>query len=322
MPASCTGTATVSIADAPAPIVNCTNGTTLKVAPPTNTTAGVTATATSNAAGTVATIVNPGAGYDSAPLVTVKDGTCTKLPSATATIDASGKVTAVTLSTVGTTATAISNTAGTVATIPTNGGGSGYSSTNPPRVTVTGTPGKCTTLPTAVATVSAAGVVTGVNLSGAEQCTEAPILTIDPPANACATGSTVKKCVANVCTGTVPTQALYCTDDKKINGHEDVESVRRADMAACTAPQKCEWYCPTDLPVYCQQKNACVKNNDDCTCPTGQLKCSDGTCATTCPNTCATSAPSELKTNIDQPIIQCTSIDVAKTHFRYKITKV
>lgn len=128
----------------------------------------------------------------------------------------------------GTTATAISNDTGTTAVIPTNGGGSGYSAATPPRVTVTG--GTCTTLPTATATVSAAGVVTGVTLAGANQCTVAPILTIDPPGTTCVTGTAVTKCIANVCTGTTPTEAIFCTDDKKVSGHEDVASVLRANV--------------------------------------------------------------------------------------------
>ena len=61
-----------------------------------------------------------------------------------------------------------------------------------------------------------------MTLTGANQCTVAPILTIAAPGTACATGSTVTKCIANVCTGTKPTDAPFCTDDTKINGHEDV----------------------------------------------------------------------------------------------------
>jgi hypothetical protein len=254
------------------------------------------------------------------PVVTVSSPSCTKPLSATATIDIeTKKVVAIDFSTTGTTATAISNNTGTLATIPTNGGGSGYSSTNPPLVTVTG--GICTTLPTAVAIVSPAGVLTGVNLTGAHQCTVAPVLTIAPPSSACTAGSTVRKCIPNVCTGVAPVEALFCTDDKKLNGHEDVLNVRRANVGGCTGPQKCEWYCPTNLPVYCDSKNSCVANTDSCTCPTGQQKCSDGICSATC-NQCATSAPSELKTLTDYPLIQCNSIDTAKTHFRYKVTKV
>ena len=224
------------------------------------------------------------------------------------------------MSTTGTTATAISNAAGTLATIPTNGGGSGYSQANPPRVTVTG--GTCTTLPTATATVSAAGVVTGVTLTGANQCTVAPILTIDPPTNTCSgTTGSVKKCIPNVCTGTVAPEAIYCQDDQKINGHEDIASVRRADVGSCSDPQKCEWYCPVDKPLYCAQKNACVKNTDECSCPAGQQQCSDGTCSASC-NQCTTSAPTELKTSFDYPLIQCGGNgDTSKTHFRYKISR-
>jgi len=222
------------------------------------------------------------------------------------------------MSSVGTTATAVSNDQGTIATIPTNGGGSGYSATTPPTVTVTG--GTCTTRPTGTTTVSAAGVVTAVTLTGANGCTLAPILTIAPPANACSGTGDVKKCIPNVCTGTVPTEALYCSGDQTINGHEDIARVRRADVGGCTDPQKCEWYCPTDKPVFCSAKNSCVANLDACSCPTGQQQCSDGTCSATC-NVCATSAPSELKTNTDYPLIQCASVDITKTHFRYKITR-
>ena len=159
-----------------------------------------------------------------------------------------------------------------------------------------------------------------MTLTGANQCTVAPILTIAAPGTACATGSTVTKCIANVCTGTKPTDAPFCTDDTKINGHEDVASVRRATVGSCTDPQKCEWYKTEKKPVYCELQNTCAKTLDECACPSGQQQCSDGTCAVSC-NSCATSAPSQLKTGIDQPIIQCAPIDNVKTHFKYKITK-
>ncbi len=108
--------------------------------------------------------------------------TCATPPVAIATIDTSKKeVKSIVFSaTGGTAATAIANATGTAAVIPTNGGGAGY--TSAPLVTVTqGAVGGCTTLPTATATISTAGTVTGVTLTGANQCTVAPILTIAPP---------------------------------------------------------------------------------------------------------------------------------------------
>lgn len=130
-------------------------------------------------------------------------------------------------------------------------------------------------------------------------------------------------CVPIVCTGAdVATNGVLCAeDDQNLSGHVDINRVRRANQAACTAPEKCEWHCPADKPVFCEAQNTCVVNLDSCSCPAGQQKCADGTCSATCTQ-CATSAPSELKTNIDYPIIQCNSIDTTKTHFRYKITKV
>lgn len=313
----CSAAPILIIAD-PTGVAACTAAPTLTLAPPTGTTPGTTATATATVNGTslAINVTNGGSGYMAAPNVTVTGGTCSTPVSATATIDTTTrKVTGIVLSTTGTTATATSNAAGTVATVV--NGGSGYASA--PTVTVTGN--TCTTLPTAVATISG-GAVTAITLSGANACTAAPVLTVAPPvANNCSSTGTIKKCQALVCTGTVPADAQYCTDDTKINGHEDVARVRRADAGACTDPQKCEWYCPSTKPVYCELQNTCARTLDECACPSGQQQCSDGTCAATCNNTCATSAPSQLKTNIDQPLIQCAAIDNAKTHFRYKITK-
>ncbi len=75
------------------------------------------------------------------------------------------------------TATAVSNAAGTIATI-TNPGFGYPSYTSSPIVTVTG--GTCTKLPTATARASL-GVVNSVILTGAVNCTVAPIITIASP---------------------------------------------------------------------------------------------------------------------------------------------
>lgn len=139
IPDTCTGAPTVTVSAPPtlATNITCPANTTLTVADPSGNGSSVTATATSDNTGVI-TITNPGEGYTSNPAVTVTGGTCTGVPIATATIDpATNKVTSVTFSTTGgTTATAISNATGTLAAIPTNGGGSGY--TSAPLVTVTG----------------------------------------------------------------------------------------------------------------------------------------------------------------------------------------
>lgn len=111
-----------------------------------------------------------------------------------------------------------------------------------------------------------------------------------------------------MCTGIAATNATYCENDKVIAGHEDQPNVYRQDQNACTANAKCEWYCPTANPYYCQNTNTCVANQDAC----------NGTTPTP---TCKTFAPSELKQEYDVPLIQCDAIDITKTHFRYKITK-
>jgi len=217
IPVNCTGTPTITVSAPPALAANivCPTGTTATVSEPTGEVNGSTATVTValNGGNLTATVTDGGSGYTSAPAVTVTGGTCTKTPSATAVIDpATKKVTAINFSFTGTTAYAISNATGTAAAIPTNGGGSGY--TSAPAVTVTG--GVCTTRPVATATISSAGVVTGVTLSGAVGCTVAPILTIAPPTLSCAAGATVKKCIPLVCTGPSPSNAIYCENDKNI----------------------------------------------------------------------------------------------------------
>lgn len=75
----------------------------------------------------------------------------------------------------GITATALSNASGTIATI--TNGGSGY--VTAPIVTVTG--GVCSNHPVASATISTSGVVTNIILTGAVNCTTAPILIVAPP---------------------------------------------------------------------------------------------------------------------------------------------
>ena len=84
---SCTGTPTVSVANPPNPSgVTCSSDARLIVAPPSGTSTGVTATAHANSSGTLATVDIGGSGYTSIPAVTVSGGTCTKMPSATATV--------------------------------------------------------------------------------------------------------------------------------------------------------------------------------------------------------------------------------------------
>ena len=99
-----------------------------------------------------------------------------------------------------------------------------------------------------------------------------------------------KKCTPILCTGNVATNGTKCADDElNLSGHLDITRVRRANQAGCTAPQKCEWYCPADKPVYCATKNECVANADDCGCERGEKMCGCGQCIAgnlTCPVTC------------------------------------
>ena len=91
--------------------------------------------------------------------------------------------------------------------------------------------------------------------------------------------ATPKACIPIVCTGNVATNGIKCTDDEaNLSGNLDIARVRRANQAGCTGPQKCEWYCPADKPVYCASRNECVANADDCGCDLGQKMCSCGQC--------------------------------------------
>ena len=307
IPSICTGTPTVTVSAPPAlsTSITCPANTLLIVAEPTNTVTGTTAIGTVFLNGTTltATVTDGWLGYSSNPSVTVSGGTCIQMPSATAIIDpATKKVTAVTFGFSGSPAYAISHVFGSMAVIPTNGGGSGY--TTAPLVSVTG--GVCTTRPLAISSISSAGVVTGVTLIGAAGCTVAPILTIaSPSAFSCTGTGNVDKCIPLVCTGIAPTTAQYCVNDTAIAGHENQPNVRRSDTSQCTSNAKCEWFCPVATPFYCESANTCVTSQNQC----GQT------------NTCKTSAPSELKTETDFPLIQCDAISVTGSHFRYKITK-
>ncbi|MCB9806989.1 hypothetical protein H6768_03825 [Candidatus Peribacteria bacterium] len=77
----------------------------------------------------------------------------------------------------------------------------------------------CTTLPVATATLSASGTVSGITLTGAVGCNgpEKPVLTIAAPTvSTCSGTGDVKKCIANVCTGDIPSNATYCENDTTI----------------------------------------------------------------------------------------------------------
>ena len=202
------------------------------------------------------------------------------------------------------TATAESNTAGTFAKILT--GWSGY--TTPPTVTVSG--GTCTTRPTGITTINSGGSIDSLTLTGAVNCTTAPIITISAPTD------TVRRCVADQCLGFAkPTNATYCTDDTILAGHVDQLNTHRADTAGCTSNQKCEWFCPTDNPYFCETANTCVKTQNDCGDPV---------------SACKTSAPSELKALVDYPLIQCDAINSSSsvsaastaTNANFKVTKL
>lgn len=102
------------------------------------------------------------------------------------------------------------------------------------------------------------------------------------------TGS-IKRCVPISCSGLIASNGIECSwDSINLSGNLDITRVRRANTWGCTGPQKCEWHCPSDKPFYCVTKNACVVNNDDCGCPSGQKMCGNGQCIAgnlTCPST-------------------------------------
>jgi len=92
------------------------------------------------------------------------------------------------------------------------------------------------------------------------------------------TGS-FKACVPIVCTGNMATNGIKCPDDEVyLSGNLDINRTKRANQAGCTGPQKCEWSCPVDKPVYCGTKNECVVNADDCGCGVGEKMCGNGQC--------------------------------------------
>ena len=117
-------------------------------------------------------------------------------------------------------------------------------------------------------------------------------ITVDESVSACSC-ETDKKCIPIVCTGTVATNAIKCPDDEiNLSGHLDINRVQRANQASCTGPQKCEWSCPADKPVYCAARNECVVSTDDCGCDRGEKMCGNGQCIPG-NNTCPTTTPAQ-----------------------------
>lgn len=88
--------------------------------------------------------------------------------------------------------------------------------------------------------------------------------TTTPPTTATQTADR-RMCTPIVCTGLLPTDAVFCADDTTtLSGHEDITYVRRDTATACTPQQKCEWHCPAARPYYCAVTNACVVSQAQC----------------------------------------------------------
>ena len=154
-------------------------------------TAAATATLSDGTMWSGINVTNGGAGYTSTPAVKLTGGNVHHARDGNRRLD-NGVVTAinvsggsgytalpvVTIAPPFATATATASLSGSTITIPITNGGAGYSSLNPPVVTLTG--GNFTTPATATATV-VNGVVTAITVNGGSGYTAAPTVAIAPP---------------------------------------------------------------------------------------------------------------------------------------------